>query len=748
MDLRSRLPARLAALVLALLFATPGFAARQVAQPDSATEDNITRLTAAVLGNSQLAHRPLDATLASSFLDRYFDALDPEHLLFLESDIAQFAAHRGSLARNTLRSGDNHVAHAVFERFLERLRERADYNGEVLRTATFDFTGDDEYALDRTGAARPRDVAAARELWRQRLRVDYLQEKLEDKPADEIASTLERRSRRLVQIMEQMSRDEVLEIYLSALARVYDPHSDYLGHRQMEELAISMNLSLFGIGARLQSVDGRCKIVDVLAGGPAKRSGLLGPGDHIVAVAQEGDEVVDVIDLPLSRIVSMIRGPKGTVVLLTVISSSDGDDGVRRQVRLVRDEIKLEEQRASATIVDLPVSAESTRRLGIIDLPSFYADLGEQAGAKAGGGQGDASATADVARLLHKLKTEHVEGIVLDLRRNGGGSLQEAIALAGLFITQGPIVQTRGRGGDVDVAMDPDPGVIYDGPLVVLTSRFSASASEIVAGALQDYERAVIVGDAATYGKGTVQSIVPLGPMMKRAGLRYAYDPGALKVTIRKFYRPGGASTQLKGVVADIVVPSSSGVRDVGESELDNPLPWDSVPPARYERLSSVRPYLAALRAESARRVAQTEDFRYLRPELKRLEERQATRTVSLNEARRREELARFEARRKEYRQAIAALEARAPVSYEISVGDAARPGLPPPVVPDRDDAPAQDAANEADPADPDAADLLAQRDIILTEAQRILADYVALSTGNRALRKARAQAVPLARNP
>ena len=748
MHSRTLLPARLLTLVTALLLTATGFAGQPVARADPATEANITRLTAAVLGNSQLAHRALDRALADAFLDRYLDALDPERLLFLESDVAELAAYRATLARDTIRNGDNDVAHVVFERFLQRVRERAQYVGEALATSEFDFTGDDVYALDRTGAARPRDAEAARTLWRQRLRVDYLQEKLEGTQAEEIKARLERRARRLVTIMEQMSRDEVLEIYLSALAHVYDPHSDYLGHQQMDELAISMNLSLFGIGARLRSVDGRCEIVDLVPGGPAMRSGDLGAGDRIVAVTQDGEEAVDVVELPLSRIVSLIRGPKGTVVHITVVPAGDGGDGTRRTVRLVRDEIKLEEQRAKATIVDLPLADGSTRRLGVIDLPSFYADLGKQAGDRAGGGPDSASATADVTRLLRKLVSEDVEGVILDLRRNGGGSLKEAITLTGLFITHGPVVQTRGPGGDVDVAMDPDPDVVYDGPLVVLTSRFSASASEIVAGALQDYGRAVIVGDSATFGKGTVQSIVPLGPMMQRAALPFAYDPGALKVTIRKFYRPGGASTQLKGVAPDIVVPSSSGVREVGESELDNPLPWDTVKPARYRDLSSVRPYLAALRAESARRIEESAHFELLRSELERIKQRQASRTVSLNEDARRDEIAHFEARRKAYRDALAALDAVRPVTYEIPVSEAAKPGLPPPQAGAGSDDAAKDAdAPHGDPADP-AADPAPGHDIVLEEAQRILADYVALRAGTPRLRDAATAGVPLARTP
>ena len=714
-----------AALLLPVLAAPAGVLARGDAAADPRTESNITRLTASLLAGSQLAHRPIDEALASAFLDRYLEVLDPRRTVFLATDVEEFAPHPATLARDILGSGDARLAHAIFQRYLERLRERAEFVDALLRTESFDFSADDEYAPDRSGASRPADRAAARELWRTQLRVDYLQEKLGGRDTDEIGDLLRRRARRTVENVEQMTRGQVLELYLSALAQVYDPHSDYLGHEQMSELAISMNLSLFGIGARLQSQDGRCIIVDLIPGGPAKRSGRLAPGDQIVAVAQSDEEPVDVVDMSLRRIVSLIRGPKGTEVRLTVIPAEDRDEAARRTVVIVRDEIKLEEQRASATIVDLPLGDGQVRRLGVIDVPSFYADLGAARGAGSGGG---ASATADVERLLRKLLAEKVEGVVLDLRRNGGGSLDEAIRLGGLFIEQGPVVQTRGFSGDVDIALDPDPSLVYGGPLVVLTSRASASASEIVAGALQDYERAVIVGDPSTFGKGTVQSIMPLAPIMQRSGLEYGFDPGALKVTIRKFYRPGGASTQLRGVVPDIVVPSSSGVRDLGEAELDNPLPWDTVSPARYERFGAVRPYLETLRERSGQRVERGEDFVHLRAELARMQARQAQRTVSLNEAVRRRENARFEEHREAYRKTVAALYERRGVSYPISVADASRPGLPPPSPrPGESEDPPARVASAGAAVEASAAESTPGHDIVLYEAQRILADYVAL---------------------
>jgi len=680
-------------------------------------------MTTSLLEHSQFAHHPLDHELAGKFLDRYLDALDPAHVLFRQSDVDEFDAYRDGLARATRRQGDTRPARAIFARYLERLGQRAVYVTNELQTAKFDFTGHDVYHYDRANAPWPADRTAAQALWRQQLRAEYLQEKLNDKTPAEIAKTLEHRYGQLSRTMGELSRDEVLEIYLDALAHVYDPHSDYLGHEQLDSFSIAMNLSLFGIGATLQSEDGYCKIHDLVPGGPAARSGLLKPGDRIIAVAQGGQAPVDVVNMPLARAVELIRGPKGSVVRLTLIPASAADDSVHKTITLVRDEVKLADQQAKARIVDLPTSPDHTLRLGVIDLPSFYAGMdGER-------GNSHRSATADVAELLTKLKAEHVRGVILDLRRNGGGSLEEAINLTGLFIRQGPVVQTRGPAGDLEVGSDTDARVQYDGPLLVLTSRYSASASEIVAGALQDYGRAVVVGDTSTFGKGTVQSILPLAPLMDRSDLAYAYDPGALKVTIRKFYRPSGASTQLKGVASDIVLPSPSDVSDVSESAMKDPLPWDTAPAADYEPLDRVQPYLTALRADSARRVAREKDFTYLSEDLARLRKSLTTKTVSLNEAERRQEMAQAKARQQAIAKEDQAFQATAPTTYNITLQNAELPGLPPPVTYTNSatvTATTKMPADDADAAD-DGANNAPARDVILTEAERILADYVSL---------------------
>ncbi len=685
------------------------------------TDANIARLTTGLLGQSQFSHHPLDQELAGRLLDRYLEALDGTHSLFLQTDIEEFAAYRLTVAKAILSTGDTSAARAIFARFLQRLEQQVTFTGEVLRTEKLDFTGHDSYSFDREAVRRPATLAAAHDLWRQQVRVEYLEEKLADKPAAAIVRTLTRRHDQQLRTMKGLRDGEILETYLDALAHVYDPHSDYLGHEQMEELSIAMNLSLFGIGAALESEDGYTKIKELIVGGPAARSGLLQPGDRIIAVAQAGKEPVDIINMPLSRAVEMIRGPKGTKVTLTITSGADGTPP--KTVLLVRDEIKLADQEAKARILDVSSGKGPLLRIGLIDLPSFYADMSGSAGHR--------SATADVARLLKKLKAENVSGIVVDVRRNGGGSLEEAITLTGLFIRKGPVVQTRDSSGKIEVGTDEDDKVLYDGPLILLTSRFSASATEIMAGAIQDYGRGVVVGDSSTFGKGTVQTIVGLASMMDRAGLAHAYDPGALKITISKFYRPSGASTQLRGVVSDIILPSTTDFADVSEAKLKDPLPWDVVPAKAFDRLNRVQPFLETLRGSSVKRVKTDKGFTYLAGDVDRLAKNLATKSVSLNEAERRKDMAKEKARKTAHEAELRAGGAKSVVAYAITLANVDTAGLP---------APEKDAPKPVTPPGPDKADKAdkggkahapvktsPEDDVTLVESERILADYVGL---------------------
>jgi len=696
-----------------------------------ATDAAVTTLTSKVLESSQFAHRQLDDALAAKFLDRYLDTLDPAHMVFLQSDIDEFTKFRPTLAGATREQGDTRLAHLIFALYQKRLEQRVNYISAALEKGGFDFSGKEEFSYDRKNAPRPADTAAAEVLWSQQLRYEYLQEKLAGKKEPEIVKILNRRANRTVETMRKMTEREVLEMYLEALAQVYDPHSDYMGPEQMKSFEISMNLSLIGIGATLQSQDGFCKISELVPGGPAARSGLLKSGDRIVGVSQkQGDEFTDLVDMPLAQVVELIRGKKGTTVFLNIIPGNAADDSVRKTVSIIREEIKLEDQQAKAKIIDLPVG-EAKQRIGVIDLPAFYAGEGN---AKSG----PTSATADVAKLLEKLKKENITGLILDLRRNGGGSLQEAISLTGLFIPSGPVVQTRGMEGRTEIGRDRDGKVAYDGPLLVLTSRMSASASEILAGALQDYGRAVIVGDTSTFGKGTVQTIVPLARVMQGEGMVPNSDPGALKVTISKFYRPSGKSTQLEGVKADIVIPSLTDIPEIGESDLSNPLPWDTIPAQKYAESNRVSTWLGTLREGSKSRVGRDPDFTILKEEIGRFKKLRDEKTVSLNEDVRIKEKADLKTRSETIKKDRLARAITPPPTYQLTLRDINKPGPGELVKPgkEKEDADKLAGGNPADPdadtdADEDVADAPGD-DIILREAGSILTDYTGLLKDGR----------------
>jgi len=653
--------------------------------------------------------QPFDATVSSKFFDRYLEALDPQHSHFTQGDLAEFDHYRNELDHLTLnphQGADTRPAYLIFNRYVERLQQRVAYVDELLKTEQFHFDTNDRVLLNRREQPYPEDLAAAKKLWRERLLSEYLQEKLgkidahnkksaaakphdtaetdkngKPKPkktdAEQIVETLTHRYHRTLRTVIDWDNDDVLQIYLTALAHAYDPHSEYFGHSQLDSFAITMNLSLFGIGAELVSDDGYCTINRLLPGGPAAKSKKIHEKDRIVAVAQGNQPPVDIVDMSLNKAVQMIRGPKGTEVRLTMIPAA-GDPSDRVVVTMIRDEIKLEDQEAKARIIEMPNGRGERVRLGVIDLPSFYATFDPSNSRQKSEPK---STTADVSRLINKMKQENVNGVVLDLRHNGGGSLEEAIRLAGLFIKEGPIVQVKSYDGTVDKDDDPDSSVLYEGPLIVMTSRFSASASEIVAGALQDYGRALIVGDSSTHGKGTVQSVNQLKPFLRMAGGGPTNDPGALKLTIKKFYRPSGASTQLKGVVPDIILPSIwNDSKDFGEMALENALPWDTIDPAKFDHLNRVEPYLPELRKRSVQRLATDQEFSYVREDIQLFKKQQADKTLSLNEKVRLKEKSEIDARIKARDKERLARKAPEEKIYEFTLRQAALPGLPPPL--------------------------------------------------------------------
>ncbi|MCX7868448.1 MAG: carboxy terminal-processing peptidase [Terrimicrobiaceae bacterium] len=531
----------------------------------------------------------------------------------------------------------------------------------------FSFTSNRTAPISRQKAPWPASKAEADRLWADIVEGELLKETLNEFKLRTPEETVLRRYDQVLRNVREMEDEDVVKVFLSSLAQTYDPHSDYLSPSDMENFQISMRPSLVGVGAVLRSEDGYARVMEVVPGGPADRDGRLAVGDRIAAVAQGDGEFEDVVDMKLDRVVEKIRGKKGTKVRLLVLPQDAADPSQRRVIEIVRDEVQLKEQEARAELLDVMGGDGKRTRIGWIFLPSFYAEM-ENRGGK--------STTADVRALLERLKKEGMQGLVIDLRRDGGGSLEEAINLTGLFIPGGPVVQSKDSNGRITVSKDTDPSIAWDGPLVVLVNRLSASASEIFAAALQDYGRAVIVGDERTFGKGTVQTVLELGRLMSPFSLSAA-DAGALKLTIQKFYRVRGGSTQLKGVEPDIILPSLTDNPEIGEGALKNSLPYDEVAPARFQEFDAGRLFLDQLRERSARRIAGDPEFSYILSDAARLRQRIAENRVSLNLAERQAEIE-ADKQRREARTAERA--ARGPrldvAAYEIKLDDLKNPEL------------------------------------------------------------------------
>ncbi len=549
--------------------------------------------------------------------------------------------------------------------------------------------------------------------------------------AEEIVDTLTKRYNRISHFYAEFDQDDVLEIYLTSLAHVYDPHTDYFNPRQAEDFSIGMNLSLFGIGAVLTAEDGYCKITE-LKPGPAQKSNKIKIGDRIVAVAQSNAPPVDVVEMKLSKIVQMVRGPRGSEVRLTIISPDSTTD--RREVKLIREEIKLDDQAAKGKVIDIPAGKGQTNRIGVIDLPSFYVPMDLNGPRKSDGEKSTPHYTStDVAKLLAKFKQENVQGVILDLRRNGGGSLEECVKLTGLFIKDGPVVQVKDALNRKFVDEDRDSRVQYDGPLVVLTSRHSASASEILAGALQDYDRALIVGDLSTHGKGTVQQLQPLRQFITEDAM--ANDPGTLKITKAKFYRASGGSTQLNGVYSDIVLPSIlNHAKEIGEKSIESALPYDKIESARFDKLNEVSPYKQELLNRSSARVAKDRDYDYVRQDIETFRKHQALNSIALNEKARIKEWDEEDLRQRARNKERLARKTPDRITYDVSLAQAELPGLTITVktntpvasvtAPDGKSALKSPTTLEDVEAGEDAVPAV---DHALEETQRILLDYIGL---------------------
>jgi len=578
------------------------------------------------LEREHFLRQPIDDAIARRWFDTFLEALDPMKVYFLQSDVDAFAARRDQLD-DLVKRGDVGFAYEVLERFLQRVDERLPLI-ERLIVQEHDFTAPETIVIDRKATRWARDAAEAEDVWRRRIKYDLLVQRMEKTPPDEAKDKLQRRYRSFAKRMHQMSADELLETFLSSLTSSFDPHTSFMSPDTLKNFEIGMKLELDGIGAQLKGEDGYTTIVELTPGGAADKDGRLKAKDRVVGVGQGNEgEIVDVVDMNLNEVVRLIRGKRGTIVRLKVVPVGDTAPKV---YDITRAKIELKDAEARGEVIEHGAKADGTPwRIGVINLPSFYMDM-------AGAQQGQAdykSSTRDCRRLLDQFREQGVDGVVLDLRNNGGGSLPEAIKLTGLFIDRGPVVQIKDADHQVRPYDDTEAGVSWEGPLVVLTNKFSASASEILAGAIQDYQRGIIVGDEATHGKGTVQSLLDLGRQLFQ---RFDNAPslGAIKITMQQFYRPSGASTQLEGVKSDVVLPSLTTHLPVGEGDLDHAIPFDRVQPARYTAVDRVSAALVErLRERSESRVEGREEFAKLADDVARYQRRKDEQTISLVEA-------------------------------------------------------------------------------------------------------------------
>ena len=620
--MKSRLQRSLAlcALVLTAVTAAPPVVA--------ASKETIAMSVGRLLEEGHYTRQKLNEEISKKFLLSYLELLDFSHLFFTQKDVDALNTKYGNSIAGDVLLGTLKPAYEIYALYTKRVDDRVAKIKELLKQP-IDFKSNATVELSRQKAPWPKDEAEADQLWRGRITNELLQEHLSEHPIEPAPQLVARRYDRLARNVHEQDKDEQIKLFLDALAQAYDPHSEYLSKADMKNFSINMGLSLVGIGAMLRSEDGYAKIESLVPGGPAQLDGRLKVGDRITAVAQGQADYVDVREMRLDKVVEMIRGKKGTRVRLLAIPSDATDPSRRKNVELVRDEIKLKDQEARADIIIKKDENGDPIKLGWLTLPSFYADMDRH----------QKSTTRDVLALLKRLKKENIAGLVVDLRRNGGGSLEEALSLTGLFLKSGPVVQTKDYNGSIRISSDPDPGIAYSGPLIVLTSRQSASASEIFAAALQDYGRAVIVGDKNTFGKGTVQTILPIGRFASLLG-SHSDEDGALKLTIQKFYRVAGGSTQLHGVASDIVLPSLSDLPEFGEGAFKNALAYDEVTKAKYTKWSDNHSlFVDQLRARSEERVKNDPEFHFVMEDIDRLRHKMDENRITLNEDARKKEL-------------------------------------------------------------------------------------------------------------
>lgn len=570
--------------------------------------------------------KPLDDTTSSEVFEKYLASLDGARAYFLASDVRDLEKYRYTLD-DALKRGDLTPAFEMFNLYQQRMIERLEYLLEELDAGLerIDFTLDEQLRIDREDAPWPANQAEMDDLWRKRLKANVLSMKLNGKDLAEIRELLTKRYTNRLKQAGQTNSEDAFQLYVNAYASTYDPHTQYFSPRTSENFNINMSLSLEGIGAVLKTEDEYTEVVRLVPAGPADKSGLIKPADRIVGVAQgDNGKFIDVVGWRLDDVVELIRGPKNSVVRLQIIpAGSESSD--ERVINIVRNTVQLEEQSAQSHVISIDRDGVE-HRIGVIEIPTFYADFK----AIQRGDPEYKSTTRDVRRLIEELKAQNIQALVIDLRNNGGGSLQEADSLTGLFIKSGPTVQVKTAQRRANIYADNDDAVAWDGPMAVIVNRLSASASEIFAGAMQDYQRALIVG-SQTFGKGTVQTLIPLAR-------------GQLKITQAKFYRISGQSTQHQGIIPDIEFPEVFDVDRIGESSLEGALPWDKIKPAVYPHSDQIAPILGRLQAQHQSRVIADPDFQYMQALALRTAEYNSRTYISLNERQRLEEKAREDA--------------------------------------------------------------------------------------------------------
>jgi carboxyl-terminal processing protease len=599
------------------------FAAADLDRPQP-NDRHVALMVSTLMRRDHFSKHSLDDQISDRALNMFLKTLDPMKVYFYQSDIDEFMRRKNDLD-DMIKAGDLTFSYTVYKRFLQRIDERVATVDELLKKE-FDFADDEEIITDGDAAQFPKDAAEATDRWRKRIKYDLLLLKDEKVEGQEARERLGRRYHSFAKRMHQTDSDELLQTFLSSITTSFDPHTTYMSPKALENFRIQMRLNLEGIGAALRMEDGYTIVTKVIPGGAADKTGELKPEDRIVSVGQGADgEMVDVEEMNLDDVVALIRGKAGTVVRLGVLV---GGKGERKIYTITRAKIELSDSEARSVIFEEGKKPNGQPyKIGVLDLPSFYMDME----AAQNNDENFKSTTRDVRAILEKFTKDGVDAVVLDLRRNGGGSLTEAINLTGLFIDEGPVVQVKDYDQKVRVYDDTDKGVAWNGPLVVLTSKFSASASEIFAGAIQDYDRGLVIGDSSTHGKGTVQSLLDLGSQMFK--IPNPPNLGALKITIQQFYRPNGDSTQKRGVLADITLPSITDYMDVSEADLDFAVEFDRVPAATYDKYNMRSPDVVTKLSESSkRRQDSNEKFRQLKEDIEQYVTLKERKAAPLNE--------------------------------------------------------------------------------------------------------------------